>query len=434
MNNVMSNWMFMDMADIRTQDLFAGITSYLSGDADYQEAALAGAFGADFVSNELRDNVLRPLLDEMRNQMRGGKGGLEGEFGKVGMILDVLAKGWKKFDGAMLTAYQVEDQVFRMALYIRRRNQGMSVDDAAIEARDQFLNYDIRAPWINMARRSFLPFIAYTYRAVPKIAETIANRPWKIAKYIAIAQAMNMLAYTVAPSDDYEEEERKSFRPDQSGSTWIKIPFTDIGAPRMMRMPWLSDSGDPVFLDIRRWVPAGDVFEVNGDLPSWLMVGGPIALGMELYLNKTAFTGQAIAKNPLTSTFPERAADRADYLWKSFMPNAPWVLNSWSLDQLWRAARGDALQWDSREPYNLGAAALNSLGVKLAPQDVETGYAVWQLRFDAQSREWDARERDLVRQYQRNIIDQEKLDLGIDYINEERNKLYDAKLERFPQP
>jgi len=424
MNNVMSNWMFMDMADVRTEDLFAGVTSYMRGDADYQEAAQAGAFGADFVTSEIRDNVLQPLLAEIANEMRGGKGGLEGEFGKVGLVMDKIARFVSAADRGMLRAYQLEDQVFRMALYLRRRKQGASIDEAAIEARDQFLNYDIRAPWINVARTTVLPFIGYTYRAIPKIAQTMAERPWKVAKYIAIAQALNAMAYAVAPSDDDEEDERNSMREDQQGSTWLMTP-------RMMRMPWLQDEM-PVFLDVRRWIPAGDVFDLQGDIPSWLQVGGPLMIGMELYLNKTAFTGEEIF-NPLTDTFSERMGARADYLWKSYMPSAVWIPNSWYQEQLLRAVMGDARQWNSNAPYDAGAAVLNSFGVKLKPQDVETGFAAWQLEFDRINNELDAKERSLVRQFERNLIDERALDRAVDRLNGQRDRLYEREMDIMPE-
>lgn len=446
MNNVMSNWMFMDMADVRVEDLFAGVASFMRGDADYQEAAQAGAFGADFVTNEIRDNVLQPLLQEIADDIRGGKGGILAEsqaIGRaldkklggdgfleesavtIGTIMDKITRFVQSVDGGMLKAYQLEDQVFRMALYLRRRNQGATVDEAAIEARDQFLNYDIRAPWINVARTTVLPFIGYTYRAIPKIAQTMAERPWKVAKYIAIAQALNAMAYAVAPSDDDEEDERNSMREDQQGNTWIMTP-------RMMRMPWLSESGDPVFLDIRRWIPAGDVFDLQGDIPSWLQIGGPLMIGMELYLNKTAFTGQEIF-NPIADTFTERMAARADYLWKSYMPSAFWIPNSWYQDQLIRAVRGDALQWNSREPYDAGAALLNSFGVKLAPQDVETGFVVWQIEFDRINRELDAKERKLEADLDLGRISQRGFDQGLDRINGQRDRLYEREMDIMPE-
>jgi len=99
-----------------------------------------------------------------------------------------------------------------------------------------------------------LPFISYTYRAVPVIAKSVATRPWKIAKLATSAYAMNTMGYMLAPGD--EDEERRSMRDDIQGKTWL-------GTPRNIRMPFRDEHGNPVFMDIRRWIPAGDVFDTN---------------------------------------------------------------------------------------------------------------------------------------------------------------------------
>lgn len=433
MNNVMSNVMFMDMADVRSGDLLSGAMSFFKGDAIYQEAANAGAFGADMVTNELRENILRPMLDQIRKDMLQSKGGFEAEVGRVGKLMDMITKavsagytGLKAADRLMLNAYSVEDQVFRMALYVRRRNQGMGAVEAANEAREQFLDYDIRAPWVNAARKSVLPFISYTYRAVPKIAQTIAERPWKIAKYVAIYQALNAMAYALAPSDWDEDEERKSLREAEQGYTWV-------GSERLVRMPWLDQYENPVFLDVRRWIPAGDVFDTGGnDIPPWLAIGGPLMIGLEMYMNKSAFTGDEIY-NPITDSFAERMKARAAFLYRGFMPNAPWVPGSYSYDNIVRAANGDALQWGSNTPYDLGSALLSSVGIKLQPKDVTVGYQSWAMEYDRIDRELDMQASALRRQRRLNRIDDDGFASGMAAINEKRAVLSQEIQGRFPQ-
>lgn len=427
MNNVMSNFMLMDMADVRMPDLIAGLRSMASGDLAYQEAATAGAFGADMVTQELRDNVLKPLMKELATEMRGDKGSLEGGLGTLGKMMDRIASGVGYLDQKMIAAYQMEDQVFRMATYIRRRQQGMGVNEAAVEARDQFLNYDIRAPWVNMARRTVLPFASYTYRAVPKIAQTIAERPWKIAKYIAIYQSLNMVAYAVAPSEYDEEEERKSLREEESGMMgFLGIPVSE----RLLRMPWLSND-NPVFLDVRRWIPAGDVFDTRGgDLPAPLHMGGPLITGMELYMNRSAFTGDDIV-NQLTDTLGERLGKRAKFAYQSMVPSAPWVPGSWYFEKIKRAVWDDALEWGSNEPYDPLEAVLSSAGIKLKPKDVQLGYRSWQMDYDKQERELAFQRSSLKRQAQRNLIDRETYEKAFEKLMEKRARLRAAKAERF---
>ena len=142
---------------------------------------------------------------------------------------------------------------------------------------------------------------------------------------------INALAYAVAPSrDDEEEEERESLREEQQGYTWV-------GSERMVRLPHLDPYGNPVFLDVRRWIPAGDVFDTGMSqsampIPPGVQPGGPLMIGAELALNKSAFTGDPIA-NPLTDTAGERARKALGHFYKSVMPNAPWVPGSWSQER-----------------------------------------------------------------------------------------------------
>jgi hypothetical protein len=257
-------------------------------------------------------------------------------------------------------AYQWEDEVFRMATYIRRRELGDDPRQAADNAREQFIDYDIRAPWVNVARNTVLPFISYTYRAAPLVARAIATRPWKLAKYFALAYGANALAYALAGGD--EDKERRSLREREQGRSWV-------GTYQMTRMPVNDRYGNPIFLDTRRWTPAGDVFDLaDGDIPAWMNFGGPLMIGAELALNRAAFTKQPIVNDKTDDIF-DRMGKRADHLYKSFMPSAAWVPNSWYWEKIENAVKG-ATDRQGR-PYSLPLALSSSVGVKLKPQDVD---------------------------------------------------------------
>ena len=375
MNNIVSNLMFMDLADVRAQDLVNGMRSYFKGDADYIEARDNGAFGSDVVSQELRQNILQPILEEINKQQLGTTASLLSPSSRfmsraklLGVIADKLWSKVKTIDNGMLRAYQIEDEIFRMATYMRRRSQGESPRVAAQNARDQFLNYDIRAPWVVAARNSVLPFISYTYRAVPKLMESIAHRPWKVAKYVAIAYAVNALSYMLDEGDDDEERERAALRDEEQGATWL-------GNQRMLRMPWRDNNGLPVFLDVRRWVPAGDIFDTTQGssaipIPGPLHFGGPLQLAWELMLNKQAFTGEEIT-NDLTMTNPEKFTAVADYAWKAWTPAAFWMPNSWYWTKIGNALYGATDT--AGHPYSVPQAVLSSIGIKVKPVDVENG-------------------------------------------------------------
>ena len=216
----------------------------------------------------------------------------------------------------MSRAYQFEDEIFRLSLFMKLLDQGVDPSTAGQMARDQFINYDIRAPWVNAARRTVLPFLSYSYRALPLIADSVVNKPWKLAKYISLG-ALLMLG------DD--EEERASMPAQDQGMTWAAIPGTSIGLPRRIRTPFENRYGDSVYLDIGRWMPGADVFDANTGgladvgIPSWLTVGGPLATGFEIAFNKANFFQEDIW-DPQADTKGEIVANIAQHAWGFLRP------------------------------------------------------------------------------------------------------------------
>jgi hypothetical protein len=409
MNNVMSNFVLMDMMDVRMQDLVAGVRSFATGDKHYEEAFKHGAFGADMMSQEVRDQVLKPILEEITRDNTFNQGGRLGALGQVSKLTELIWSKVKLVDQKMVDLYRIEDEVFRMATYVRRRELGDSPKQAAATAREQFIDYDIRAPWVNAARNSILPFISYTYRAAPLVARAIATRPWKVSKYMLMAYVANALAYSLSGGD--EDKERRSLREQEQGSTWI-------GAPRMLRMPWNSE-GNPVFLDIRRFMPAGDVFDLNQGqsvlpLPAWLNLGGPLMLGAELFLNKQAFTGREIV-NMKTDDIWDKGGKVADYAWKQWMPSAAWVPGSWYNEKIRDAAYGVRERGTDR-PLSLPQAVSSSFGIKLGAQDVDRNMGRHSREYKAVEAELKREQRGLAQDLERGAISQATYDKAMNKI------------------
>lgn len=412
MNNVMSNFVLMDMIDVRWQDLAAGIRSFLSGDEHYQEASRHGAFGADMITQEIREQVLKPILEELQRNNTFQQGGRLGVLGQVSKFTELLTVRLHRLDKKMRDAYKAEDEIFRMATYMRRRELGDDPKQAAAVAREHFIDYDIRAPWVVMARNSVLPFISYTYRAAPLVAKAIATRPWKLAKYFLLAYAANAMAYALTGGD--EDRERRSLREPEQGFTWI-------GAYRMIRMPWNDKHGNPVFLDIRRWIPAGDIFDMSqGDLPAWLNVGGPLMIGAELFLNRSAFTRQEIV-NDKTDDWWDRAKKRGDHLYKSWMPSAAYIPGSWYWEKVGNAVKGAT---DSTgRPYDIGNSLASSVGVKLKPQDVEDAFKWKAFEFQQVERALEAEARRLGRRKERGLISEAEFNRAMQRVIAKKEKV-----------
>lgn len=417
MNNVMSNFVLMDLLDVRGQDLVKGVNSYWKKDEHYKEAFEQGAFGTDMMTQEIRDNVLRPILEELNRSNTFQQGGRLGVLGQASKFTEALWSRLKNVDQKFIDAYRVEDEIFRMAAYIRRRELGDDPKAAAETAREQFIDYDIRAPWVRVARNTALPFISYTYRTVPLLARAIATRPWKIGKYAMLAYLANALAYSLSGGD--EEKERKSLRDKEAGRNWL-------GGYHMTRMPFNDKHGNPMFLDIRRWVPAGDIFDMTGDVPSWMNVGGPLMIAGEVVLNRSAFTGNPIF-NPETDNWVERQSKRAGHLYQSAVPSAPWVPGSFYWDRIGNALRGATDQ--KGRPYDPALAVASSVGIKLKPQDVDNAvtWKKWEINHAARALKKERGQ--LERRRARKMISESAYKSEVDEIDEKLKYLQERMQE-----
>lgn len=339
-NNVMSNFVMADLADLGVHDVVGALSTIIKAKAGNAEAKAmleryedSGAELGSMAARELNTKFIEPLLKELEAQQAQELG-----MTRLSQIVNLAAHG--KVSDAMkallarkdariaalpfkllIDAYQAEDSVFRLAKFTKEVAAGKADRDAGTAARQAFLDYNINAPWIQTLRKSGMPFIAFSYRAIPLIAKALRDKPWKLAKYIGTAAALNAATYAMlGMSGEQADQERKRHLPKElQGNIWGVFP-------RALRMPWNDARSQPVFLDVRRWIPAGDVFDLQGNhsalpLPNWLQAAGPLSLFAELMLNKDSFTGKPIIQD--TDTKGEMVAKEADKLFKWLAPNLP---------------------------------------------------------------------------------------------------------------
>lgn len=291
----------------------------------------SGANLGSWVTTELQKDQLEPLLEAMEKEL-GTLG--ETQAGQVGVMVALQKALQLRFPsareafkptlpgkvirteaGSLIDLYEAEDQVFRLAAWLRAKEEGASDIAAGKVARRSFLDYHINAPWVQAMRSTAFPFISFTYRSVPMLLEVAAKKPHKILKLAMLAGALNALGYMLSGGD--EDDERKLLPEEKAGSIWGMVP-------KLVRMPWNDEHGSPVFLDIRRFVPVGDIFDTGQNhaaipLLPFALPGGPLSVMSELVANKSQFTGKAITKE--TDTGTEKAAKVADHLFKAFAPN-----------------------------------------------------------------------------------------------------------------
>ena len=376
-NNVMSNVILADLHDLTAGDLTAAIMEFANKGKFYEEAIEQGIFSGGFVRNEL---ITEQIADALRKSLKAAESQAtpKTNLQETWQIFKAAGGAVAGADRAVRSAYQFEDEIFRLTTYIRDRTQGETPGRAAQNAIDRFLNYDIRAPWPNALRRSVFPFFAYTYASVPQIMKAAVARPWKLAKLFTLGYVLNELSYEITGGD--EEKDRAVMAERDSGYTWV-------GLPRLLRLPMLGRNDDPLYLDLRRIIPGGGMLETDvgpAGLPEFLLIGGPLSMAADVLWNRVAFSGEDIVNREI-DTFGEATEKTAAYLWRAAMPNLPFLPGTWSYKRL-NQAIGDERDIFGRQ-YSIPIAMIKSFGPNIKPQDPEYQYMMRQFDFRREMKE-----------------------------------------------
>ncbi len=174
--NTMSNFIQMNMAGIPAHSVpgavIEGAKSMIAKDKLFRTMERNGGFKTNFSAAELGE-VLRTF-----EKAKGSS------VDKFFMAVTDAAKYYGKID-----------DIAKMALFKDAvTKQGMNTTDAVLYAQKWGMDYSLASRSIKHGRRYALPFLSYQYKIAPLIAESLAKRPWVIAKYAAIPYLMAQAA------------------------------------------------------------------------------------------------------------------------------------------------------------------------------------------------------------------------------------------------
>jgi len=271
----------------------------------YNELKDEGVIGVEFVGGEIK-NLMKSFAGE--------KGPLIERISKIsGRVGDAMMKFRNNVRGAsefLGKVYQGEEQLYKMMKYIRNRELGMDVKAAAADAEKWLFNYEKVSPFIDKVRQSPLgsPFITFTSKALPRIAETAVTNPLKLYKYKLLFDSIeNRAQKSLNLSDDEIQTIKKNSR----GQVLI-LPFRD-------------KEGSVMTLDLSYILPWGDIGEVGGielagaKLPPVAPPSGPIKSIIELGFNKNTFSGRPIYND---YDFPsEKVQKSIDHIARTILPS-----------------------------------------------------------------------------------------------------------------
>jgi len=375
-NNVMSNFVLHDLIDAEFKYLkpaWNALTSHgktitkngktIIQKSDLVEAATKhGVFDADFVNTELKNIKAGSSfpynfsddIDPFNNSVNAAKS----------IFNDVRNKNVLS---SLTKFYQFEDAVFRLSVFQDRIAKGFTQADAALDARRAFIDYNIDAPAINWMRNTITPFIAYTYRIIPILAETAIVRPWKYAKYAGLGYGLNKMGDLVSGGD---EEAERALMPERKQGSFFGMPFLPYRNIKLP-IPQMGEEQESYYMDLTRFVPGGDILDLGTPgipgLPAPFQpsfgLGGEVLFPM---LGYDLFKGEKIKGQ--TGMFKEDLPIRLNAILDKLTPNIPFLPGSYSSQKLEQTRKGleSPFATEQNELFTLA----QTLGFKIEKADL----------------------------------------------------------------
>jgi len=377
-NNTLSNVILYDLVDgtNRGTNLMAAHKAIMASSKGkesqlYTLAKNNSVLDSDLITNELKD-VTKFLKSNPYSAFKGADDPATQAVSSTSIIYNDIKRTWfgaKSAADSMTKLYRYEDQVFRIALFKDRLDKGWNVGDAARDARRSFIDYDINAPLINWMRQYPTPFLAYTYRVAPLLAETAVVRPWKFAKWAALGYGLNGLGQYVAGGD---QEAERALMPKEKQGEVFGVGFMP---KRNIKMPATDANGNSVYIDITRFVPGGDVLDLGSAFgakfpgipapiqPAFGLAGDviPALFGYDL------FKGERL--KGLDGSVRDDWGIRLSKAFSNITPNFPFFPGSYTTQRLEKAQRG--VESPFKTPETELMALIKGLGFKFNIADLD---------------------------------------------------------------
>jgi len=451
-NNILSNLTMAHFAGVSYWDghkYVGAIADLVKGNAMVDEAKEAGLFGGTFNRAELMDAMPEPLraLAQM-SESKAKK--------SVDMIWNALTLFLRKPLGK---AYSAEDDFFRYMVYRDARNKGLDPDDAVDYALKYMFSYDDMPKGARFLRDMplGLPFFSYTYKVVPALANTALEHPFRYAAPAVAIYTANAIMYSIAASlgggedeewwtviqryitdpdfrqqvKDMEKQERENLPP------WMKGASLSLGTEKSIRLGMDDLTNMPVFLDVSRMFPGGDLFDAHnnaGGVPLLAPItpNSPVlTIAAAMLFNKDTFRGQDIVVE--TDTKAEAAQKRLAWIWKQMTPAI--AVGNTHFERAMNVianVTGNPVKVGLAEytgigkdgvPITPGYAALQTVGIKARPIDLDTSEKIQKSQTKGLIRELDIQIKKLQRLENKGAISSDTAEAEKEKLREKKRNL-----------
>jgi len=365
----------------------------------YSSGALLGTFSAV----EIKNVIHKAHLDTLAESEIGTVDSMVKHFAASEMAKITLAKRVKGFarnlDEFTTQLYAAEDNAFRLAAYMNKleelggENTPENQAAAGQAALKMFLDYDIDAPMAKMLRQSVMPFVSWTYAAVPLIARIAAQKPWQLANVFIAYQMLDMVAAGLAGDD----EEARKFGPE-------RLDERTFGLRTHIRIPFMGDDNNPVYYRLGDYIPLVSTFSTTPtgflgfeNWPQGFKPGGPLIDGLIMMtMGLDTYTGKPLYET--TESDLAKFGEIFEGMTDMFLP--PW-LQSIKRDRYKAAFDGDRDIVGQTQSLS-SAIAMNFMGLKMVDYNVAEEATYRQIRESSVGREYKAVIRKLQREEMRS--------------------------------
>lgn len=432
MNNTAGNIIMAHLAgvDMWNAKAYWDIAQAFRHNADWLKEAednglFSGSFSKEEIAKLLPEEFTR--LEEQQESM--AKRGFEFVFNYL------LNYGLRQ---KMRNLYEAEDSFFKALIYKYAKDRGMSTKDAIDYALGFIPTYDDLPGGARAIRDSAVPFFAWTYKIVPRLAISMFAYPHRFFAPAVLLWTINMLSYAIAAGDDGDDwwtrfEKGQKLKETEEGL--LPEYMQGMGAmfnPKFMRL-WTDPTTNlPVYWNISNFVPGGQMFDFTNQAggiprPEILTVGTPLyTLWAAMGLNIDTFTGRGITKD--SDTAEEATEKRATYLWRQLAPALAYggyhferVLNGLAnaTGEPIMGYTGIGRNGEAVTPLN---AAINTMGLKVRNVDFQKEFSFKISDIQRENREILANIRSLSRYIKQGSINPLE---GREEIKEQQEKIKD---------
>ena len=451
-NNVLSNLTMAHFAGVSYWDAhkyIGAIKDLVKGEDMVDEAREAGLFGGTFNRAEL----LKVLPEELKAMAQMTESAVGRNVDRVWNALSLFLRK------PLGVAYDAEDQFFRYLIYRDARSRGLEVDDAVDYAQKYIFTYDDLPKTARIIRDMpiGLPFFSYAYKVVPALANTALEHPFRYAAPAAALYTVNALMYAMAASlgggededwwtiirrymtdpefrqraKDMEQQERKAL------PEWMKGASLSLGTQKTIRLGMDDLTNLPVFLDVSRIFPGGDLFDAHnnaGGIPLLAPItpNNPVlTTAAAMLFNKDTFRNKDIVKE--SDTAAEAAQKRLAWTWKQVTPAIS--IGNTHFERAMNVIAnmtGQPVNVGLTEYTGIGAdglpiqpkyAAMQTVGIKARPIDLETSEKIQASQTKAMIRELDLEIKRLNRLENKGAITGETAEREREKLREKRVNL-----------